>query len=77
MQIGEELGIAKLSERVNCNLCGRDDTELLLNIRGGRSLSLEKASFNIVRCKNCGLVYVNPRLSGSELTRLYKDMLSG
>jgi uncharacterized Zn finger protein len=76
MQIGEELGIAKLYERINCNLCGRDDTELLLNIRG-LPLSLEKASFNIVRCKNCGLVYVNPRLSGSELTRLYKDMLSG
>lgn len=37
---------------VNCNLCGSDDTELLY----------VKDSLNVVRCKQCGLVYVNPRL---------------
>lgn len=35
---------------VYCNLCREDNTQLLLT----------KDSFNIVKCKNCGLVYVNP-----------------
>lgn len=35
---------------VNCNLCGANNTRLLL----------VKDSFRIVKCTNCGLVYVNP-----------------
>jgi len=37
---------------VRCNLCGADDTELVF----------EKDGFSHVKCKICGLVYVNPRL---------------
>ncbi len=37
---------------VSCNLCGADNTELVF----------EKDGFKHVKCKNCGLVYVNPRL---------------
>lgn len=57
----------KKLEYVRCNLCGADDSRLLF-IKGG---------FRIVRCKKCGLVYINPRLKASVLNELYnKDVIS-
>jgi 2-polyprenyl-3-methyl-5-hydroxy-6-metoxy-1,4-benzoquinol methylase len=47
-------------ERIVCNLCERDETELYHRERlayFGRPVE-----FAIVRCRNCGLVYTNPRL---------------
>jgi SAM-dependent methyltransferase len=38
-------------ERVACNICGSGETRLVF----------QKWSFRIVRCVECGLVYVNPR----------------
>ncbi len=37
--------------RVSCNLCGADEATSLFR----------KDSFSYVRCKRCGLIYVNPR----------------
>ena len=37
---------------VACDLCGSDATQTLF----------EKDGFTHVKCRNCGLVYVNPRL---------------
>jgi len=48
---------------VVCNLCGNDDNEYLTTQRGLR----------IVRCRACGLVYVNPRPQAGELASLYTD----
>ncbi|MFX0202287.1 MAG: methyltransferase domain-containing protein [Candidatus Hodarchaeota archaeon] len=48
-------------EYVPCALCSSDDTELFL----------EDGCFNLVRCKRCGLVYVNPRPTRKELGRMY------
>jgi len=48
-------------ESVSCNLCQRDDTLFLVEQRG----------FRIVRCRECGLVYVNPRPASEELVSLY------
>ena len=48
-------------EQINCNLCGIDDTKLLYN----------KDSLNIVRCKRCSLVYINPRLSEADREKYY------
>lgn len=48
-------------ERVNCVICDIDNTKRLLI----------KDSFNIVMCKNCGLIYVNPRLTKKELINFY------
>lgn len=44
----------KISAKIEvaCDLCGSTETALLF----------EKEGFSHVRCKNCGLVYVNPRL---------------
>jgi len=50
-------------EFVNCNYCGQDDTELIL----------ELSPFQIVRCKVCGLIYGNPRLSWADSKRIYTD----
>jgi SAM-dependent methyltransferase len=49
-------------ERVTCAVCGRADDEALF----------EKDGFPIVRCRGCGLVYVNPRLKPSALNALYE-----
>lgn len=49
------------TEHVNCDLCECNDTELWGH----------KDSLNIVRCKKCGLVYTNPRLTSEELKKYY------
>ena len=48
-------------ERVLCNLCGADDTLPVAEIDG----------FHIVRCRQCGLVYVNPRYREELLREIY------
>lgn len=52
-----------LCEYINCYICGRDDTELLF----------EKEGFDFVKCKSCGLVYVNPRLSPERTLKFYNS----
>jgi len=56
---------------VLCNVCGSDKADTLwfatdrLHGFGG--------SFQYVRCKNCGLVYMNPRLSADSIGQFYPD----
>lgn len=52
----------KLIEYVNCNLCNSNSTKSIMNVDG----------YNIVKCKECGLVYVNPRLKQKKLHEIYK-----
>lgn len=56
---GREKAIYAESELVNCPcpLCGKDEYSEIYKERGG---------LGIVRCKNCGLIYVNPRLKNPE-----------
>ncbi|MCC6848505.1 MAG: class I SAM-dependent methyltransferase [Deltaproteobacteria bacterium] len=52
-------------ERVACPLCeGRDEAPFRI-----------KDGFAIVRCRGCGLVYVNPRLPIGDLERLYGEQV--
>lgn len=51
-----------LKEFVNCNLCSKNSTKLLFRISG----------HNIVKCTNCGLIYINPRLKEKSLHEIYK-----
>lgn len=44
-------------EYINCNLCGSSKAKVLIS----------EGPFNIVQCKQCGLVYKNPRLSEEEM----------
>lgn len=48
-------------EFVSCNLCNLNSTKLLMRIDG----------FKIVKCSNCGLAYVNPRLKLRSLHKIY------
>ncbi len=58
-------------ERVACDFCGEQLTspvydlcDLLLGLPG---------EFSLVRCENCGLLYLNPRPSWDELRSHYPD----
>jgi SAM-dependent methyltransferase len=50
-------------ETIPCNFCG--STEF--------SFYREENSFTLVRCLNCGLVFVNPRPSTEEMAEFYKQ----
>lgn len=52
-----------MKTHVPCNLCGSDSTTPLF----------EKQGLNIVKCKKCELVYVNPGLSGKEIEKIYQE----
>ncbi|MFQ5341116.1 MAG: methyltransferase domain-containing protein [Anaerolineae bacterium] len=70
-------------EYVNCNLCGADDTELIYpSTLSRRDVSPTSAQFActsnaygihppIVRCRQCGLVYANPRPGADEVIDEY------
>ena len=54
---------------INCNLCGENNTKFILSKKG----ILTNIEFSLVKCNNCGLLYLNPRLSGSDLISLYNE----
>jgi len=54
-------------ENTNCNICGKNNT----------SLFLKKDGFTLVKCTDCGLVYLNPRPSKNYLNALYKNKFHG
>lgn len=56
-------------EYVSCDLCGEDRTSLYCRKRG-RQIPI---MFNIVRCDNCGLYYVNPRIDVARSAEIYSD----
>ena len=60
-----------LWERVRCNLCGQDDTEPFHQER--LAYFGREYDFKVVRCRNCGLVYTNPRLRDYNATYLQSE----
>lgn len=50
-------------QSVNCNLCGADDT---------RMVAIQN-DYRMVKCRHCGLIYVNPRPTSDLLIKLYND----
>jgi 2-polyprenyl-3-methyl-5-hydroxy-6-metoxy-1,4-benzoquinol methylase len=56
-------------ERVDCNLCHADDTEPLFE--GRDRLHGLPGVFPVVRCRRCGLVYLNPRPTKEEIATYY------
>lgn len=57
-------------ETVRCGICGHDDADVV-----GEGLDFEYATcsntFTAVRCRTCGLVYLNPRPVMQELEQIY------
>lgn len=56
---------------VICNFCGEDDSEPLN--RGPDLLLNRDGDFQLVRCRNCGLIYQNPQLTLDELAEHYPE----
>ena len=56
-------------EYVDYNFCKKDNSELLFSVEG--ILSGKKEKFNLIRCKKCGLVFINPRPSKDEISAFY------
>jgi 2-polyprenyl-3-methyl-5-hydroxy-6-metoxy-1,4-benzoquinol methylase len=50
-----------------CDLCGKRDEEFLYTKQG----VLTGYPFRVVRCRSCGLVYINPRLGEQVIAELY------
>jgi 2-polyprenyl-3-methyl-5-hydroxy-6-metoxy-1,4-benzoquinol methylase len=60
-------------EYVRCNLCGADDSELLFHapVRPDQAGLFARDVWNVVRCKHCHLIYVNPRMNATALEKFY------
>lgn len=56
-------------EIVRCNLCGENSSNLYLSTYD--RFSGEK--FELSQCRNCGLIYLNPRPTSDELSKYYPD----
>ena len=64
------------TEYVRCNLCGSDSSHLLFKQRD-LLVDVIAEEFPVVQCKNCGLVYVNPRPTFQEMGKFYpKNFIS-
>lgn len=62
-------------QEINCNLCGANNTKHLYHgydLWDTRSSS-EKEVFVVVQCKNCGLVYINPRVHPNDIAEYYRE----
>jgi 2-polyprenyl-3-methyl-5-hydroxy-6-metoxy-1,4-benzoquinol methylase len=55
----EKLNLETQVEYIECDLCGQNDFNLLIN--GNDYLSFSPLIFKVKKCRNCGLVGLNPR----------------
>lgn len=62
-------------EEVVCALCGQRDEEHFLE-RGDR-LHASPTTFQYVRCRRCGLIYLNPRPIQGAMESYYPDRYEG
>ena len=59
------------TELTNCALCGLDQGSVLF--QAGDRLGVTSTPFTFVRCTNCGLVYLNPRVTPETIGTFYPD----
>jgi SAM-dependent methyltransferase len=57
---------------VQCDLCGSSEAAVLFTHRDAGS-STPVQSFQVVECRGCGLLYLNPRPEGLELAAYYPE----
>ncbi len=69
VQNGQDVGAGHGARTGACDLCGGTHHELLF-VGGDRLFGIE-GEFPLVRCQDCGLVFVNPRPSYEEMARFY------
>jgi SAM-dependent methyltransferase len=59
------------SEYVKCDYCGSDNSERLFGKNHGTKLHQDQ--FPYVKCRDCGLIYLNPRPKSSTIKKYYPD----
>ncbi|MBF0495589.1 MAG: class I SAM-dependent methyltransferase [Deltaproteobacteria bacterium] len=59
-------------EDITCPLCGAYDAALLFT-RKDHTYRISNQPFNVVRCRRCSLVYVNPRPTENHIHHYYPD----
>lgn len=57
-------------EHINCDFCGSDRYTCLFEARDYRFGRAER--YNVVLCKQCGLIYINPRPNTESISNLYR-----
>ena len=58
-------------EQLNeCPICSSSDFELFLR---SKDFSVSKEEFNIVTCRNCGLMFTNPRPDSISIGKYYES----
>lgn len=58
---------------IKCNICQADNYQVLFRSRDRLSKKIDKQLFNLVKCLNCGLIYLNPQPSPEELKKYYPE----
>ncbi|MEI6852734.1 MAG: methyltransferase, partial [Bacteroidota bacterium] len=53
-----------------CNVCGKSNFS---NYLQGRDYFLTQEEFTIVKCDECGFLFVNPRPDVNEISKYYKS----
>ena len=66
---------AEVPEEVACNLCGRSNPRLLCRLRDYR-LQTDDREWTVVKCRNRGLAYLNPRPAREEISMYYPEAYS-
>ena len=61
-------------EYVKCNFCNNNSEKLLFSKKD--KFGLSECDFNIVQCRSCGLIYINPRPSKNEIGKFYPETYS-
>ena len=57
-------------EEVDCNICGSHNYRIIFKSKDFR-LRTSTVFFNLVKCNNCGFVYLNPRPHEKEIYKFY------
>ena len=57
-------------KEINCILCHSDNYQKLFNSKD-RLLKVDDAEFQVVKCRECGMVYINPQPSPEEIVKYY------
>jgi 2-polyprenyl-3-methyl-5-hydroxy-6-metoxy-1,4-benzoquinol methylase len=63
------------TEEVGCDLCGENRSDVILRTSDIRQRC--RMEYRLVRCRGCGLVYLNPRPTASSITEYYTTFKPG
>ncbi len=61
-------------EYIDCVLCGIDETKILFKKKD--KFGIVDDEFYVVKCKQCGLLYINPRPTPEEMSLFYPETYS-